>query len=191
MRKAGVPDKRCQANERALACVRDGTSWQGPASWFRGKARRARTGLPVHERAPSPLYPRTMAASSRFRPRAIRLAERPSALATADADLTCRTRTIHAGSHGWRGPLTPGRWRLCWTEADCPADASGRDCRPQQAQKRADHDAASDKPSSASDLSAATSGPSWPNKLGGQYHRPADISPLSRHPCIRSSSAAN
>jgi len=35
-----------------IACVRSATSWQRRQPGSRGKARRARTGLPVHERAP-------------------------------------------------------------------------------------------------------------------------------------------
>jgi hypothetical protein len=38
-----------------------------------------------------------------------------------------------------------GRWPLCWPEADCSVDASGRDCGRQPAQKRADHDATGDR----------------------------------------------
>ena len=73
-----------------------------------------------------------------------------SARAAADADLTRRIRTIHAGSRGTYGAprvhaelkadgLSVGR-----KEADCSVDAGGRDCRRQPAQKRADHDATGD-----------------------------------------------
>src|ERR1700723_3195336 len=37
---------------RTIACVRSVTSWQRRQPGWRGRARRARTGLPVHERAP-------------------------------------------------------------------------------------------------------------------------------------------
>src|SRR5580704_3481570 len=37
---------------RTIACVRSATSWQRRQPGSRGRARRARTGLPVHERAP-------------------------------------------------------------------------------------------------------------------------------------------
>jgi transposase-like protein len=37
---------------RTIACVRRATSWQRRQPGSRGRARRARTGLPVHERAP-------------------------------------------------------------------------------------------------------------------------------------------
>src|SRR5271169_4518423 len=37
---------------RTIACVRSATSWQMRQPGSRGRARRARTGLPVHERAP-------------------------------------------------------------------------------------------------------------------------------------------
>jgi hypothetical protein len=64
-----------------------------------------------------------------------------------------------------------GRWPLCWPEADCSADASGRDRGRQPAQKRADHDAAGDRPSSASDLVRRNFMAERPNEL-----RVADIS---------------
>ena len=59
-----------------------------------------------------------------------------------------------------------GRWPLCWPEADCSADASGRDRGRQPAQKRSGHDAAGEQtiiPPAIS--SAATSWPSGPNEL--------------------------
>ena len=37
---------------RTIACVRSVTSWQRRQPGSRGRARRTRTGLPVHERAP-------------------------------------------------------------------------------------------------------------------------------------------
>ena len=37
---------------RTIACVRSATSWQRRQPGSRGRARRARTGLPVHQRAP-------------------------------------------------------------------------------------------------------------------------------------------
>jgi transposase-like protein len=37
---------------RTIACVRSVTSWQRRQLGSHGRARRARTGLPVHERAP-------------------------------------------------------------------------------------------------------------------------------------------
>src|SRR4029077_1457207 len=40
---------------RTIACVRSATSWQRRQPGSRGRARRARTGLPVHERAPGPV----------------------------------------------------------------------------------------------------------------------------------------
>ena len=39
---------------RTIACVRSATSWQRRQPGSRGRARRARTGLPVHERASGP-----------------------------------------------------------------------------------------------------------------------------------------
>src|ERR1700722_713485 len=90
---------------RTIAYVRSATSWQRRQPGSRGRARRARTGLPVHERAPG-MYPiRTMArvlkvsASGYYAWRS-----RPvSARATADAGLTRHIRTIHAGSHATYG----------------------------------------------------------------------------------------
>ena len=40
---------------RTIACVRSATSWQRRQPGSRGRARRARTGLPVHERASGPV----------------------------------------------------------------------------------------------------------------------------------------
>src|SRR6516165_9645077 len=40
---------------RTIACVRSATSWQRRRPGSRGRAKRARTGLPVHERAPGPV----------------------------------------------------------------------------------------------------------------------------------------
>ena len=40
---------------RTIACVRSAISWQRRRPGSRGRARRARTGLPVHERAPGHL----------------------------------------------------------------------------------------------------------------------------------------
>ena len=51
----------------------------------------------------------------------------------------------------WRAACSrraEGRWPLCWPEADCSADAGGRDRGRQPAQKRAGHDAAGEGPSS-------------------------------------------
>ena len=42
---------------RTIACVRSATSWQRRQPGSRGRARRARTGLPVHERAPGHVSP--------------------------------------------------------------------------------------------------------------------------------------
>src|SRR5271154_2327368 len=90
---------------RTIACVRSSTSWQRRQPGSRGRARRARTGLPVHERAPghvSDSYngPRPEGSASGYYAWRSRPA---SARATADADLTRHIRTIHAGSHATYG----------------------------------------------------------------------------------------
>ena len=64
-----------------------------------------------------------------------------SARATADADLTRRIRTIHAGSRRnlWRAARpcgTRGGGRPCRPQARRATDARGRDCRRQPPQKR-------------------------------------------------------
>ena len=113
---------------RTIACVRSATSWQRRQPGSRGRARRARTGLPVHERASGPVSIRTMArvlkvsASGYYAWRS-----RPaSARATADADLTrhIRTSTLDRMEPMARRVFmaqAEGRWPLCRPEADCSA----------------------------------------------------------------------
>ena len=140
---------------RTIACVRSATSWQRRQPGSRGRARRARTGLPVHERAPGHVSD----SDNGPRPEGfglglLRLAE-PTSFGSGDR----RRRSDASYPHDprwiawnlWRAACSrraEGRWPLCWPEADCSADASGRDRGHQPAQKRADHDATGDRPSS-------------------------------------------
>jgi hypothetical protein len=53
MRRQALSERNWGAFDvRAIACVRSATSWQRRQPGSRGRARRARTGLPVHGRAP-------------------------------------------------------------------------------------------------------------------------------------------
>ncbi len=85
-------------NRSATAPAAD---WSGS----RGRARRTRTGLPVHERAPGHVsHSYNGPRSEGFGLGLLRLAEPTSfGSATADADLTRHIRTIHAGSYGTYG----------------------------------------------------------------------------------------
>src|SRR3984885_11752828 len=90
---------------RTIACVRSATSWQRRQPGSRGRARRARTGLPVHERAPGHVsHSHHGPGPEGFGLGYYAWRSRPaSARATADADLARHIRTIHAGSHGTYG----------------------------------------------------------------------------------------
>ena len=140
---------------KTIACVRSATSWQRRQPGSRGKARRARTGLPVHERAPGHVSdshdgPRPEG----FGVRLLRLAK-PAGFGAGDrrrrSDAPHPHSPCHLAWNLWRAARSrraEGQWPLCWPEADCSADASGRDRGRQPAQKRANHDAAGDRPSS-------------------------------------------
>jgi transposase len=122
------------------------------AAWCsRGRARRTRTGLPVHERAPGPVsHSRNGPRPEGFGLGLLRLAE-PTSFGSGDR--RCRPDASYPHDprwiawNLWRAACScraKGRWPLCRPEADCSADASGRDRRRQPAQKRADHDATGD-----------------------------------------------
>src|SRR5271154_359305 len=90
---------------RTIACVRSATSWQRRQPGSRGRARRARTGLPVHERAPGHVsHSHNGPRPEGFGLGLLRLAE-PTRFGSgerrrrSDASI----RTIHAGSHGTYG----------------------------------------------------------------------------------------
>jgi hypothetical protein len=138
---------------RTIACVRSATSWQRRQPGSRGRARRARRGLPVHERAPGHLsHSHHGPRPEGFGVRLLCLAK-PTSFAADDR----RRQSDAPYPHGprwiawnlWRAACSrraEGRWPLCWPEADCSADAGGRDRGRQPAQKRADHDAAGSRP---------------------------------------------
>jgi hypothetical protein len=83
----------------------------------------------------------------------------------------------------WRAACSrraEGRWPLCWPEEDCSADASGRDRGRQPAQKRADHDAAGDRPSPRQrSRPPQLHGRAAERVVGGRHHLPADVGRLS------------
>ena len=83
----------------------------------------------------------------------------------------------------WRAACSrraEGRWPLCGPEADCSTDASGRDRGRQPAQKRADHNAAGDRPSSRQrSRPSQLHGRAAERVVGGRHHLPADIGRLS------------
>src|SRR5580692_8162721 len=119
---------------RTIACVRSATSWQRRQPGSRGRARRARTGLPVHERTPGHVSPSDNGPGTEgFDLGLLRLAE-PTSFGSGDR----RRRSDASYPHDprwiawnlWRAACSrraEGRWPLCWPEADCSADASGRD----------------------------------------------------------------
>ena len=166
---------------RTIACVRSATSWQRRQPGSRGRARRARTGLPVHERAPGHVIPFcTMArvlkvsASGYYAWRS-----RPaSARATSDADLTHHIRAVHAGAWNlWRAASrrAEGRWpSLLWKRiarlmrAAGVAGVSRRRSAPATTRQTTDHHP-------ARDLARRNFMAERHNRtLGGRHHLPAD-----------------
>src|ERR1700729_685205 len=78
---------------------------------------------------------------------------------------------------------TEGRWPLCWSQADCSADAGGGDRGRQPAQKGADHNAAGGRVSSRQrSRPSQLHGRAAERVVGGRHHLPADVGRLSL-PC--------
>jgi len=157
---------------RTIACVRSATSWQRRQPGSRGRARRARTGLPVHQRAPGLVsHSHHGPGPEGFGLGLLRVAE-PTNFGSGDR----RRRSDASYPHDprwiawnlWRAACSrraEGRWPLCWPEADCSADASGRDRGRQPAQKRADHDATGEDHHPASNLVRRNFMAERPNEL--------------------------
>ena len=172
---------------RTTACVRSATSWQRRQLGSRGRARRTRTGLSVHERAPG----HVSLAYNGPRPEGfglglLRLAEL-TRFGSGDRQRRSDTSYPHDPRRiAWNlwpaacSRRTEGRWPLCWPEADCSADASGRDRGRQPAQKRTRHDAAGDRPSSRQrSRPPQLHGRAAERVVGGRHHLPADVGRLS------------
>src|ERR1700734_1090071 len=144
---------------RTIACVRSATSWQRRQPGSRGRARRARTGLPVHQRAPGLVsHSHHGPGPEGFGLGLLRVAE-PTNFGSGDR----RRRSDASYPHDprwiawnlWRAACSrraEGRWPLCWPEADCSADASGRDRGRQPAQNPADQRRQASAHHPASDL---------------------------------------
>ena len=101
---------------RTIACVRSATSWQRRQPGSRGRARRARTGLPVRERAPA-LIP------------GCRLCQDVALLMQA-VDLTSKAPS--SSRSALVGPSTrlPASRSACFTQAeiDCAVGSNSRTC---------------------------------------------------------------
>ena len=161
--------------------------WQRRRPGSRGRARRARTGLPVHERAQGPVsHSHNGPRPEGFGLGLLRLAE-PTRFGSGDR----RRRSDASYPHDPRWiawnlwPATRLRPKLqadglfVVPQADSSADAGGRDRGRQPAQKRAGHGAAGEGPPFRQRSRPPQLRPSGQTAVGGRHHLPAHVGRLS------------